>query len=43
MSASENFLRYFLEKRTKYEKKILFKTQFFQSVLEILNINFPKT
>ena len=38
MSASENFWKYFLEKWKKYETFLNLKFNFFQSVLEILNI-----
>ena len=43
MSASENFWKYFLEKRKKYETFLNLKFNFFQSVLEIFNYQFPKT
>ena len=42
MSASENFWKYFLEKRKKYETFLNLKFNFFQSVLEILNYQFSK-
>ena len=38
MSASENLLKILLEKRKKYETFLNLKFNFFQSVLEILNI-----
>ena len=41
MSAGENFLKYFLEKR-KNMKHFKIKIQLFQSVLEILNYQFSK-
>ena len=42
MSASENVLKYFLEKRKKYETFFNLKFSFFQSVLEMLNYQFSK-
>ena len=43
MSASENFLKYFLEKRKKYETFFYLKFHFFQSVSEILNYQLQTT
>ena len=43
MSASENFLKYFLEKRKNMKHFLNLKFHFFQSLLEILNYQLQTT